>query len=87
MHVSSPAWGEKNQFKSEKVRFPSEMSEMYLLALELIFVSSSWWVYIYIKLDIKNEKLERHKKRSTFAKLAIQNNSDALAAAHIKVKN
>ena len=30
---------------------------------------------------MKNERLEWHKKRFIFAKWAIQNNSDALAAA------
>ena len=41
---------------------------------------------MYIKFDIKNEKLEWYKKRTLFAKWAVQNNSDALAAAHIKQK-
>ena len=57
---------------------------MHLLALELIFVSSSWRVYMYIKFDIQNERLEGYKKRSIFAKSAIQNNLDALAATHVK---
>ena len=42
---------------------------------------------MHIKLDIKNERLEWYKKSSIFAKWAIQNNSDALAATHIKGKN
>ena len=41
---------------------------------------------MYIKLDIQNEKLERYKKRSVFAKWPIQNNSNALAATHMKSK-
>ena len=57
---------------------------MHLLALELILVSSSWRVYIYIKFDIQNERLEGYEKRSIFAKWVIQNNSDALATTHIK---
>ena len=36
------------------------------------------------KIDIENERLELHKKRSLFAKWVIQNDSDALVAAHIK---
>ena len=60
------------------------MSETHFLALELIFVTSSWGVYMHIKFDILNESLEWYKKRSIFAKGAIQNNSDALAATHIK---
>ena len=36
---------------------------------------------MYIKFDIKNEKLEWYKKRSVFAKCVIQNNSNALANA------
>ena len=45
----------------------------HLLALELIFVSSCLRVYMYIKVDIQNKRLESHKKRSLFAKWAIQN--------------
>ena len=41
---------------------------------------------MHIKFDIKNEWLELCKKRSLFAKWAIQNNADALTAAHIKWK-
>ena len=39
---------------------------------------------MYIKFDIKNERLEWHKKHSLLAKLAVQNNADAIAATHIK---
>ena len=42
---------------------------------------------MHIKLDIKNERLEWHKKLSLFAKWAAQNKSDALIATHIKGKN
>ena len=38
-----------------------------------------------IKFDIKNEKLDWYKKGSLFAKWAIQNNSDTLAATHLKL--
>ena len=40
----------------------------------------------YIKFDILNESLEWYKKRSIFAKWAMQNNSDALAAKTHKEK-
>ena len=40
-----------------------------------------------IKFHIWNEWLEWLKKRSVFAKWATQNNLDALAATHIKLKN
>ena len=40
-----------------------------------------------IKLDILNEILEWYKKRSIFAEWEVQNNSDALAATHMKGKN
>ena len=33
---------------------------------------------MYIKLNTQNERLEWYKKRSLFAKWAMQNNSDAL---------
>ena len=39
---------------------------------------------MHIKFDIKNESLEWYKKRSICAKWAMQNNSEALAATHIK---
>ena len=42
---------------------------------------------MYIQFVTSNERLEWYKKRSLFAKLSIQNNSDALAATHIKRKN
>ena len=54
--------------------------KMHFLALELIFVSSSWRFYMYIKLHIQNKRLKWYKKRSVISKWAIQNNSDALAA-------
>ena len=59
---------------------------MHLLELDVIFVSSSWQVYMYIIFDIQNERLECYKKRSIFAKWAVQNSSDALAATHTKGK-
>ena len=40
-----------------------------------------------MKFNIENERLEWYKKRVLFAKWAIQNNSDALEAAHINWKN
>ena len=40
---------------------------------------------MYIKFDIENERLEWYKKRSIFAKWAIQNNSYALAATHTEM--
>ena len=42
---------------------------------------------MYVKFDIKNEKVEWYQKRLIFAKWAIQNDSDALAATHKKGKN
>ena len=41
---------------------------------------------MYVKLNFLNEMLEWYKNRSLFAKWTIQNNSDGLAAAHIKPK-
>ena len=43
----------------------------HLLALESIFVSSSYRFYAYIKFDTWNEKLQSYKKRSIFDKLGI----------------
>ena len=63
------------------------LEKTHLLPRELIFVSSSRRVYMYIKFDIWNGRLEWYKKRSVVAKWTIQNYSDALAAAHIKWKN
>ena len=60
---------------------------MHFLAFELVFVSSSWRVYMYIKSDIQNESLEWYEKRSIFAKCPIQTNSDALAATHKTCEN
>ena len=37
-----------------------------------------------IKFNAENKRLEWYKKRSLYAKWAIQNNLDALAAAHRK---
>ena len=42
---------------------------------------------MYVKFNTKNESLEWYKKRSIFAKWAILNNADALAATPIKWKN
>ena len=42
---------------------------------------------MYTKFDIKNENLQWYKIRAIFVKWAIQNNSNALAAIHIKGKN
>ena len=39
---------------------------------------------MYIKFNSENERLEWYKKRPLFAEWVIQNNSDALAAAHTK---
>ena len=39
---------------------------------------------MHIKFNTKNESLQWYKKRSLFAKWAMQNNSAALAAAQIK---
>ena len=77
----------KMENSSSWVNFTHFREKTNLLALELIFVSSGWRVYMYIKFDIENESLEWYKKRSIFAKWAIQKNSDALAATHIKWKN
>ena len=41
---------------------------------------------MYVKFDSSNERLQWYKKRSIFAKWALQNNSDALAATHLKRK-
>ena len=70
-----------------RIDFTHFREKTHLLTIELIFVSASWLAYMYIKFDIYNERLEWYKKRSVFAKWAIQNNSDALAATHIKWKN
>ena len=42
---------------------------------------------MHIKFDIKNEGLECYKKRSLFSRWVMQNNSDTLAATHLKLKN
>ena len=42
---------------------------------------------MYIKFNTQNERLEWYKTRSLFAKWAIQNNSDAIAAIQIELKN
>ena len=68
------------------MNFTHFVEETHLFTLDFIFIYSSWRVYTYIKLDTQNEKLECYKKRSLFAKWAIQKNSDALAAAHLKWK-
>ena len=68
IHVNSPASADEIQLKCKKVRFLTGMRKTHLLAFQLIFVSSSWWVYMYVKLDIQNENLEWYKKRSMFAK-------------------
>ena len=39
---------------------------------------------MHIKFDISNEKLDWYKKLSIFAKWPMQNDSEALAATHIK---
>ena len=77
----------KMENSSSWVNFTHFREKTNLLALELIFVSSGWRVYMYIKFDIENESLEWYKKRSIFAKWAIQKNSDALATTHRKWKN
>ena len=41
---------------------------------------------MYIKFDIYNEMLEWYKKRTIFAKRAVENNSNAIAATDIKWK-
>ena len=41
---------------------------------------------MYIKIEIKNRRLEWNKNRLISDKWAIQNNSDAFAATHINVK-
>ena len=66
------------------VNFSHFREKTHFLTLELIFVSSSWRIYMHMKFDIQDERLEWHKKHSIFTKLAIQNNSDVLAAIHIK---
>ena len=42
---------------------------------------------MYVKFDIENESLEWYKKRSLFAKWAMVNKLDTLAAAYLKLKN
>ena len=66
------------------VNFINFREKTHLFALELIFVISSWRVYMHIKFDIQNENLEWYKKRSIFTKWARENNSNALAATHIQ---
>ena len=41
---------------------------------------------MFTKFDTYNERLEWYKKGSLLAKWAMQNNSDALAAAHLSEK-
>ena len=59
--------------------FHSFFEKTHLLTFKLILISSSWRVYMHIKFDIWNERLEWYKKLSMFAKWATQNNPDALA--------
>ena len=73
----------KIENNSSGVNFSHFREKTHLLALELIFISSNWRVYMYVKFDISNERLEWYEKRSIFTKLAIQNNSKALAVTHI----
>ena len=42
---------------------------------------------MYRTFGILNERLECYKRRSLFAKSAIQNNSDTLAITYLKWKN
>ena len=76
----------KIESNSSSVNFTHFREKTHLLALELIFDSSNRAIYMYIKLDIWNERLKWYKKRSIFAKWAIQNNSDAFATTHGKWK-
>ena len=42
------------------------------------------YVYMYVKFDVSNERLEWYKKRLIFAEWVTQNNSDALSATLLK---
>ena len=68
VHLNSPAWVDENQLMCEMMLLLSEMSKTHFLAFELIFISSTWWVYLYIKFNISIERLEWDKKCSIFAK-------------------
>ena len=84
MHVNLPASASENELKCENARFTHFREKIHLLALKLIFITSIWRVYMHIKFNTQNKRLEWYKKRSLFAKWAIQNNSDALAETHMK---
>ena len=73
--------------KSSWVKFIHFQKKTHLLTFELIFVSSSWRIYMYIKFDIKNQRLELYKKCSLFAYGPIQNNLDTLAFTLLKWNN
>ena len=72
---------------SFSVNFTHFWEKTHLLAFELLFVCSSWRVYMHIKFDILNKRLESYKKLSIFGKWAMQNNLDELEATKIKWKN
>ena len=76
----------KVENNSPWVNFINFLEKMKLLSLELIFISSCWWVYINIKFYIQNERIEWYKKLSLFAYRA-QNNLNALATTLLKWKN
>ena len=77
----------KIENKTSSVNMILFREQTHLLALELIFVSSNLRVYMDIKFNLWKKRLKWYKKRSVLAKWALQNNSDALAATHIKWKN
>ena len=68
---------EKN---SSCVNFTHLLQKMNLFTFELIFISSSWRLYLNIKVIILNKRLEWYKERSLLAYRAIQNNLDSFAA-------
>ena len=77
----------KIENNSSWVNFTHSPEKTHLLTLELIFKSLNWRVYRYIKFVIENLRLKCYKKRLLFTYRATQNNSDALAATHLKWNN
>ena len=61
------------------INFIHSLEKTHLLALELIFISSSCRVYMYIKFVISNERLGWYKKLSLLTYRPTQNKSDTFA--------
>ena len=76
----------KIENNSSWVNFTHFWGKIHLLALEINFISSSLRVYMYIKSDIWNERLEWYKKRYLFAYRVTQNNSNAWSSNTHTVK-